>query len=113
MSYKVFVLVAVEVIVVEHSLRNVLQELVELAAADVPQMRKRGFCVEGDVLWKKSYGSLAISLRRTSSNFYSASSSWREYFQLLLLVKMSSLRMGVRLSLWLPCRKSVTQRPQL
>ena len=113
MSYKVFVLVAVEVIVVEHSLRNVLQELVELAAADVLQMRECGFCVEGNVLWKKSCGSLAISLRRTSSNFYYASSSLREYFQLLLLVKMSSLRMGVRLSRWLPCRKSVTQRPQL
>jgi hypothetical protein len=54
MPYEILIFVAVEVVVVQRSLRNVLQELVQLAAADVLQMRQRGLCMGWVLLWKKS-----------------------------------------------------------
>lgn len=62
-------------VMVKDALRDVLEEFVEFAAANVFKMSECGFCIDLKILWKKFSGSLVISRRLTSSNFSSASSS--------------------------------------
>jgi hypothetical protein len=63
MVYKLFVLGAVEMDVVQNSLGEVFEDVVELSAAHVFQVGEGGFLVEREILLKKPSGRSDTSLR--------------------------------------------------